>query len=186
MPHSDGCAHSTRLRSCGEPRMHLCFDGRPGPLRLRDAVNKILGQRPDDILRRDHRRHQIFELSRTLVVGHDPHPDTRSALHHDALRIGVARQGNAPAFAAITNCLPASPWVVIGVYNHSQSQPARHGQLNGNAPGEFGESALRDDVEVARQARLSTKMRDDMLVILPLHEQHTVRGSTRQSHRNVT
>ena len=163
--------------------MHLHLDGRTGSLWLRDAVNELLGESPYDVLRRDHGGYQIFKLARTLIVGHEPHSDTRSALQHDTLGIGVARQDNVPAFETITNCLPASLWIVIGVYDHSQSQPARHGQLNGDALGELGEPALLVDVKVARQARLGTKMRDDMLIIRPFDEQRTVSGSTRQSHR---
>lgn len=166
--------------------MYLRLDDRPGPLGLRDAVNELLGEAPDDILRRDHGCYQIFQLSRILVIGHEPHPDAGASLDHDSPWVGFARQRDVSAFAAITNGLPTSGGVVIGVYHHSQSRPARHDQFDGNTHGEFWESTLLIDVEVARQTGSSEQMHDDMLVIRPFHEQQTVSGSTRQSHPAVT
>ena len=166
--------------------MHLRLDGRPGPLWLRDAVDELLGEAPDDILRRDHGGYQIFKLSGILVIGHEPHPDAGATLNHDSPGVGFARQRDASAFAAVTNRLPASGGVVIGVYDHSQRRPAGRGQLDGNALGELRESTLLTDVKVTRQTRTSAQMRDDVLVIRPFHEQHTVRGSTRQRHPAVT
>ncbi|MDE0101799.1 MAG: hypothetical protein OXN89_05415 [Bryobacterales bacterium] len=166
--------------------MHLRLDGRPGTLWLRDAVDERLGEAPDDILRRDHGCYKIFKLSGILIVWHEPHTDAGATFNHDSSGIGFARQRDAPALAAVTNGLPTTSGVVVSVYYHSQNRPTRHGQLDGNALGEFRESTLLIDAKVAHQTGLREQMHDDVLVIRPLYEQHTVRGSTRQSHPAVT
>ncbi|MYK74296.1 MAG: hypothetical protein F4017_06860 [Acidimicrobiaceae bacterium] len=186
MPRPDCGAHATRRRPCSEPGMHLRLNGRLGPLGLRDAVDELLGEAPDDILRRDHGCYKIFKLSGILIVWHEPHTDAGATFNHDSSGAGFARQRDAPAFAAVTNGLPTTSGVVVSVYYHSQNRPVRHGQLDGNALGEFRESSLLLDVKVAHQTGLREQMHDDVLVIRPLYEQHTVRGSTRQSHRAVT
>ena len=127
--------------------MHLRLDGRPRPLWFRDPLDELLSEGPDDILRRNHRGNQIFKLSGLLVVGHEPYSEAEATLNHDSTRVGGTRQRDAPALAAITNRLPASGRVVIGVYDHTQSRPARHGQLDGNALGECRKPTLLDDVK---------------------------------------
>lgn len=183
---SDGGAHGARRRPCGQPGMHLCLDGRPGPLWLRNAVNELLGEGPDDILHRDHVGYQIFKLSGILVVGHEPDPDARVPLNHDSPVVRFAGQRDATAFAAVTNRLPACAGIIVGVYDHSHSRPARRGQLDGNALGEFRESALLDDAEIARQFGPGAQLSDNVLVVRPFHEQHTVGSAARQSHPAVT
>ena len=106
--------------------MHLRLDGRAGALWLGDAVDELLGEAPDDILRGDHVGDQVFKLSGTLVVGHEPDADARAPLNHDSSGVGFTWQRDAPMSAAVTNRLPASGGLVIGIYDHSQHGPARH------------------------------------------------------------
>ena len=185
IPCSNRRSHEARFGSRRQP----CMDLRPrrllrpeSSLGGRNSFHVSIGPRPDRIVGRKQPDHEVFELPRSAVAGHQPYPHPGLAFHDCAIRAECLRQPHTRPAEGVGNGLPSRSRIIIAVYQDADRTPAGDLHLRDDCPAKCGKPTFVHDVESGDGLMASTKMPDDLFVVHAFHEQDALRRQILPGH----
>ena len=154
---------------CGALLLTLC----ELPVLWVDFLDVALRLRPDRVAIRDHLDHEVFKLTRALVVRHQPNADPLIRADDCAAGLGFVGQCEFRC-QTIANSLPPRRWIVIRVDENADDLSARYFDFNTDRLEQRIDAAPVLHIERWKVAQNATQAVNGAQIIAPFDQQHPI------------